>query len=158
MEEAQSRSTMKKLLRKIESQIDKVSFLYTNPTQTAEIKKMLDTEEDSRATLRKCISRMDRLNSYMNPMKCGTVSIPSIEEHLKYLYERRGVFDEGKCYALLTKNRIDTMLSNRKAAIKSKGKTLSYEFKERLTGFLSKRGSASWSNEKIDDFISSMMR
>lgn len=150
--------TIKELLRKIESQIDKIAFLHANPIQAREIRKTIGALSNPQELLRRCIARMDKLNSQMNPMKHTMSSIPSIEEQLRYLYERKKVFDENKVYTLLAKNKVDVMLSNKKAAFKSKGKTLSYEFKEKLTGFLTKRGCASWNDEKIDDFISSMMK
>ncbi|AFN83188.1 hypothetical protein EROM_060960 [Encephalitozoon romaleae SJ-2008] len=150
--------TVKELLRKTESQIDKIAFLHANPTQAREIKRTIDTLDNPQELLRRCIARMDKLNSLMNPMKHTISTIPSIEEQLKYLYERKKAFDENKVYTLLAKNKVNVMLSNKKAAFKSKGKTLSYEFKEKLTGFLTRRGCASWSDEKIDDFISSMMK
>ncbi|AFM98466.1 hypothetical protein EHEL_060950 [Encephalitozoon hellem ATCC 50504] len=152
------RSTIKEQLRKIEHQIDKITFLHTNPTQVKEVKKALNTLDNPQEVLRRCIARMDKLNLQINPMRHAMSSIPSIEEQLKYLYERRKTFDENKTYAFLVKNKADVMLSNKKAAFKSKGKTLSYEFKEKLTGFLTRRGCISWSDEKIDDFISSMMK
>ncbi|KAL7347544.1 hypothetical protein P7C65_06s1g09350 [Encephalitozoon intestinalis] len=156
--ESKRKNTTKELLRKIESQIDKVAFLHSNPTQAREIGKALPPLHHPQEILGRCIARMDRLNSMMNPMKCFTTSIPSIEKQVEYLHQRKKEFDEDKCYSLLTKNRVDGILSNRKATIRTKGRTLSYEFKEKLTGFLSKRGNASWSNEKIDDFINSMMK
>jgi len=50
------------------------------------------------------------------------------------------------------------MLSHRKAAIKGKGKSLSYEFRERLIGFVQKRGGILCENERIDELVKSFMK
>lgn len=155
--DAAARGSTKELLRRIDGQIDKVAFLYSNPTQAAQVAAMLGAPVDSSSVLAKCITRMERLSSPPGPL--ATAGTPSVRQQLEYLHERRaGAFDEHKCYSLLAKNRAHAMLSNRKAAIRTKGRTLSYEFKEKLTGFLSTRGCIPWPNDKIDDFIQSMMK
>jgi hypothetical protein len=156
--------TTKCLLKKIQAQIDKIAFLHANPTQYSEIKKevgkgMQETMLESARIVEKSIERMNKVNKQLNPIEDDVNVVGCVLSQMQYLYERRkGVFDEGKCCGLLTSNRVETMLSHRKAVIKGKGKTLSYEFKEKLIGFVQKRGSILWENERVDELVKSLMR
>ncbi|KAM0672497.1 hypothetical protein OCOL_000225 [Ordospora colligata] len=155
--------TTKCLLKKIQTQIDKITFLHANPTQYSEIKKeigkdMQKTMLESTRIVEKIIERMNKVNKQLNPIEDDVSVVGCVRSQMQYLYERRKkVFDEGKCCGILTSNRVDTMLSHGKAVIKGKGKTLSYEFKEKLIGFVQKRGSILWENERVDELVKSLM-
>lgn len=155
--------TARRLLKRIQAQIDRIAFLHANRTQCGETRKEVgkDMQEamlESARIVEKSIGRMDRLNALLSPIEDEVNVVGCVRSQVQYLCERRkGVFDEGKCCGLLTGSRVETMLLHRKAVMKGKGKTLSYEFKEKLIGFVQKRGSILWENERVDKLVESLM-
>lgn len=147
------------LRKTVQTQIDKVVFIHDNPDKMEEVERSLPRlSRNPSGILARCITRMERLNSLLVSPELSSQHI-SIETQLENIYERRkGTFNPNRCYILLTRNRaIDTMSSKKRRTVRTKDRTLSYEFREKLTGFLSRRGNTLWSNEKIDDFIHSIM-
>lgn len=154
-------SGINKLLRKIETQIDKVVLIHESPERMKEIRKTLASlsEEPSRI-LKKCIRKMEGLGSKLGFPGHSTDKVLSLKRQVEDLCKKKnGKFDGTKCPSLLVRNRsIDISFPNkRKKHIKNKDKILSYEFREKLTGFLSKRGGILWTDERVDDFIRSLM-
>ncbi|KAH9411228.1 hypothetical protein HK407_07g12210 [Ordospora pajunii] len=156
--------TVKCLLKEIQAQIDKIVFIHANPTQYTEIKKaigkdMRKTSIESARIIEKSIERMDKVNALLSPAQEKAGVAGCLRSQLQDVCKRRaGAFDEGRCCALLASSRVETILSHRKAAIKGKGKSLSYEFRERLIGFVQKRGGILWENERIDELVKSFMK
>lgn len=151
-------SNTNRLSEKIGKQIDNIIFVHKNPSRVDEIEKTLTPPKDPTALLDRCVKIMENINSKLTLSGNNTTNVLSVKEQMEYLYERRkGKFDAERCYRLLSKNLSADALPNEKRSIKTKGRTLSYEFKEKLTGFVTKKGSTLWSDERIDEFIGSMM-
>jgi hypothetical protein len=136
----------KELINEIKNQIEKLITLYDHPSTPIQIQPL---DEDSEQIIRRSISRLEKLNSWINNI--------SVESQLQYIYEKRQKVTENifKCYTPLTgKHHTQKHLNKQK---KPKNRTLDHEFKEKLAGFITKQGCPIWDDEKIDDFIRSIM-
>lgn len=131
------------ILGKIEQQISDIVALHADPRA----EPATQCSGDPQRILDRCIRRMERLSPHAD----GDAS--SLRAQLAYLSQkRRDAFDVFACP--LFRGRLSC---KKKTVVKSKDRTLSYEFRDKLTGFLSRRGAVLWSDEKLDEFIRSMM-
>jgi hypothetical protein len=153
-------SKLNELVAKIESQIDQVVFIHENPRQVSELRgALLPLPRPSHRMLESCIKKMEEINGFIAQSTGAATEPLPIRRQLEFLYNaRKHSFDDCKCYTSLVKNRrVSILFPNRKAAVKNSRRTITYEFREKLIGFLPKQGSLKWSDEKIDNFIKSLM-
>lgn len=126
---------------------NKIRELKLNSSKISEFK---DTEISCEYTVDEIIEKMEKLNSFLQNF--AVESQQSIKEHLEYIRKRYTSFKNVKFECLF---KID--LSSKKSP-RDFSKLLDYSVRDKLIGFVSKKGSLEWSDEKINDFIESIIK
>jgi len=129
---------------------DKIRELKLNSSKISEFK---DTEISCECTVDEIIEKMEKLNSFLQNF--AVEGQQTIKEHLEYIRKRYTSFKNVKFECLF---KIDPSTASSKKNPREFSKLLDYSVRDKLIGFVSKKGSLEWSDEKINDFIESIIK
>ncbi len=124
-----------------------------NPNCAQKYSQIINKESEL-MSLENIIDEMENINEFVLKFN-ENLKKTTIKEHLAYTIERSKSFKDIKYENIFQINVSKPhVLNNRKSNI---SKLMDYGVRDKLVGFVSKKGVFGWSEEKINDFIRSII-
>lgn len=99
------------------------------------------------------LDRMEKLNGLLEEL--GGVQLNSIRSHVEYTMGKSRSFTDTRFECLF---KVNPPRSSSAGGPKNAGRLLDYSFREKLIGFVPRRGKLLWDDGRISDFVESIAK